>query len=54
MEKHKIWYVDLSLAFCAYPNRRDLYYKEDYHWNNTGMRIAAEEIWQYIQRGHGR
>ena len=33
----------------ATEQRQRLYWQDDTHWNDAGIRLAAEEIWRVIE-----
>lgn len=39
-----------SRFFENYKNGKELYFKHDEHWNETGHRLIAEEIYDYLSR----
>jgi len=40
--------VDLLPLFLTESASRNLYFKQDTHWNEAGNRLAAEEAWRFL------
>ncbi|MFW5959657.1 MAG: alginate O-acetyltransferase AlgX-related protein [Chitinivibrionales bacterium] len=49
LKKRGITVIDLRDNFSKSENPERLYYKEDAHWNRTGVYRAAQEILKYIK-----
>lgn len=43
--------VDLRAVFQAHPDPASLYYREDGHWNNTGIALAADTVLKRLATG---
>jgi len=62
LESKGIPYLDLSDRFRAEGQKRDLYQLRDTHWNSAGNQLAAEMLFDYLdkrvpnsnQKGSGR
>lgn len=51
LEEMGIAVLDLLPAFLAEMSAESLYAKHDSHWNEAGNRLAAEEIWMFLNDG---
>ena len=50
MTNSGIEFIDLRKPYNAYPVRAELYYKQDNHWNRSGINLAATTIYNAIKK----